>query len=263
MTARRSGRRSTPVSTKPSLRLERSLHREGYRLVAGMDEVGRGALAGPVSVGVVLVDESCRTAPTGLKDSKLVPPPRRRLLVPAIRRWAIAWGVGHAGADEIDALGIMACLRLAGRRALAAAGVRPDLVVLDGNHDWLTDPTREGLFGLGDDGPAEPPVRTVVKGDMRCSSVAGASILAKVERDDLMVALHDEHPDYGWDVNKGYAAPEHRRALVSRGACEMHRRSWNLLAAPVPAPQRHRTEGAAEATIPDIDLTSVAAGDRT
>ncbi|WP_226344614.1 ribonuclease HII [Agilicoccus flavus] len=235
--ARTAPRRTQPRSTKPSLRLERSLHREGFRLVAGMDEVGRGALAGPVSVGVVVVDESCPSAPVGLRDSKLVPPPRRRALVAPVRRWAIAWGVGHAGADEIDAHGIMACLRLAGLRALAAAGVRPDLVVLDGNHDWLTDPRREGLLGLVDaDTEPEVPVRTVIKGDMRCSSVAGASVLAKVERDDLMVALHERHPAYGWNVNKGYAAPDHREALLARGACELHRRSWNLLVAPEPDP---------------------------
>lgn len=236
------------VSRKPSLRVERELQRQGYRLVAGMDEVGRGALAGPVSVGVVVIDESCRSAPVGLRDSKLLPPRRRAELVDPVRRWALAFGVGHAGAHEIDAVGIMAALRLAGRRALAAAGVRPDVVVLDGNHDWLTDPRREGLLAClepsgptppGASGPPEfgdsavdlPPVRTLIKGDLRCSSVAAASVLAKVERDAAMVALAGEHPAYGWEVNKGYAAPEHRAALLRVGACALHRRTWNLLAA--------------------------------
>ncbi|WP_276511150.1 ribonuclease HII [Kineosphaera limosa] len=237
------------------MRVERDLQRQGYRLVAGMDEVGRGALAGPVSVGVVVIDEGCRSAPTGLKDSKLLPARRREELVAPVRRWALAFGVGHASAAEIDAVGIMAALRLAGRRALAAAGVRPDVIVLDGNHDWLTDPRREGLLGFTEPEPAAlaghpatevadaseaseslsgevPLVRTLIKGDMRCSSVAGASVLAKVERDAMMVSLAAQYPEYGWVGNKGYAATEHRAALLRLGACELHRRSWNLLAAP-------------------------------
>lgn len=239
MTARATSsaaRRPRTISRKPSLRVERDLQRQGYRLVAGMDEVGRGALAGPVSVGVVVVDETCRSAPVGLRDSKLLPPRRRAELVAPVRRWALAFGVGHAGADEIDAVGIMAALRLAGRRALVAAGVRPDVVVLDGNHDWLTDPRREGLLGClvpetDAEADAALPVLTLIKGDMRCSSVAAASVLAKVERDAAMVALAGDHPSYGWEVNKGYAAPEHRAALLRVGACELHRRTWNLLAA--------------------------------
>lgn len=247
----RARRAVRPVSRKPSLRVERDLQRQGYRLVAGMDEVGRGALAGPVSVGVVVVDETCRSAPVGLRDSKLLPPRRREELVAPVRRWALAFGVGHAGPEEIDAFGIMTALRLAGRRALAAAGLRPDVVVLDGNHDWLTDPRREGLLGFAGEETTDarlpevslrglaghgsgdlPPVRTLIKGDMRCSSVAGASVLAKVERDARMIALAQTHPEYGWAVNKGYAAPEHRAALLRLGACDLHRRSWNLLAAP-------------------------------
>ncbi len=216
--------------------MERSLQREGFALVAGMDEVGRGALAGPVSVGVVIVDATCRSAPVGLRDSKLLPPRRREQLVPPVRRWAVAWGVGHASAAEIDEIGIMGALRRAGRRALAATGIRPDVVLLDGNHDWLTDPAREGLFSCGGSGLGTehlPPVRTLIKGDMRCSSVAGASVLAKVERDAAMVDFARLHPGYGWEINKGYAAPEHRAALQRVGPCELHRRSWNLLAAPV------------------------------
>lgn len=245
-------RRPTRLSGKPSLRVERTLQREGFRLVAGMDEVGRGALAGPVSVGVVVVDETCRSGPVGLRDSKLLPPHRREQLVAPVRRWALAWGVGHASAAEIDEVGIMVALRRAGRRALLATGVRPDIVLLDGNHDWLTDPAREGLLAFADapadtaaeadlgDSPGSQdstvdlplPVRTLIKGDMRCSSVAGASVLAKVERDAAMVAYSQAHPDYGWAVNKGYAAPEHRNALLRLGPCALHRRSWNLLAAP-------------------------------
>jgi ribonuclease HII len=130
-------RRPSP-SVPPSLRLERQFLREGRTLVAGMDEVGRGSLAGPVSVGVLVVDAQTRTAPTGLRDSKLLSPAVREVLAPKVARWAVASAVGHAEPDEIDAIGIIAALRLAGRRALAQLPVLPDLVILDGNHDWLS-----------------------------------------------------------------------------------------------------------------------------
>jgi ribonuclease HII len=221
---------SAAPSKKPSLRVERALQRSGHRLLAGMDEVGRGALAGPVSVGVVVIDETVRSAPVGVKDSKLLTDRARHGLVPRIRRWAVAYAVGHAGPDEIDAFGIMVALRLAGTRALDALGVVPDLVILDGNHDWLTAPGEVGLLAFSDEaiGPSTPPVTTMIKADLKCSSVAAASVLAKVERDDLMVGLSADHPAYGWGLNKGYAAPEHLDALTRVGPCELHRRSWRL-----------------------------------
>lgn len=219
------------TSRKPSLRLERGLQRAGHRLVAGMDEVGRGAIAGPVSVGVVVVDEVCRSAPVGVKDSKLLSHQVRERLVPKIQGWARAYAVGHASSDEIDQHGIMVALRRAGTRALAGLAVTPDLVILDGNHDWLSDPHRVGLLGLGQDGTGQAPrltVRTMVKADMYCSSVAAASVLAKVERDAIMVALAAEVPGYAWELNKGYCAPEHLAALQSQGPSVHHRRSWRL-----------------------------------
>jgi ribonuclease HII len=205
-----------------------------------MDEVGRGALAGPVSVGVVVVDEVCRSAPVGVKDSKLLSHQVRERLVPKIRGWATGYAVGHASPGEIDAYGIMVGLRLAGTRALAALPVIPDLVLLDGNHDWLTDPARIGLLGLIEDGSdwltavagcgplRSIPVRTMVKADMSCSSVAAASVLAKVERDAMMVDLAAVVPGYAWALNKGYSAPEHFAALGSLGPSVHHRRSWRL-----------------------------------
>lgn len=213
-------------SRRPSLRIERALQRDGYRLLAGMDEVGRGALAGPVSVGVCVIDETTRTVPQGVKDSKLLSQPARERMVPKVQRWAVDYAVGHASAAEIDQLGIMACLRLAGTRALGQLSVIPDLVLLDGNHDWLTDPQREGLLGLLGDGRTTPPVRTLIKADMTCSSVAAASVLAKVERDGIITALGEEHPHFGWSGNKGYSAPDHLSALEQHGPCEHHRRSW-------------------------------------
>lgn len=215
------------TSRRPSLRLEREFQRAGHLVIAGMDEVGRGALAGPVSVGVCVIDPSVRTAPMGVRDSKLMTAAARTAMVPRLHRWAVAYAVGHASPSEIDEVGIIAALRLAGRRALAACGVRPDLVILDGHHDWLTDPGEVGLFAeLVDD--AVPPVTTVIKADMRCSSVAAASVLAKVERDAIMVCLDPEHPEYGWAGNKGYAAAEHLAALTAKGASVHHRRSWRL-----------------------------------
>ena len=236
-------------SKKPNLRVERALQRDGYRLLAGMDEVGRGALAGPVSVGVVLIDESCRSAPQGVKDSKLLPPSARERMVPRIQRWSRAYAVGHASPDEIDAIGIIAALRLAGTRALhtvAVAGWVPDLVILDGNHDWLTEPADVGLFAFADDSPPRvPPVTTMIKADLKCSSVAAASVLAKVTRDRLMVGLGAEHTAYGWVENKGYAAPEHMAALRVHGPTEHHRRSWNL---PVVDDERAPTDATAGLT---------------
>ncbi|KGM09895.1 hypothetical protein N868_17900 [Cellulomonas carbonis T26] len=194
--------------------------------MVGMDEVGRGALAGPVSVGAVAVDLTTRTCPSGVADSKLLTPGARRRLLPALGRWGLARAVGHASPAEIDEVGIVAALRLAGGRALAALGVAPDVVLLDGSHDWLSPPLQPDLF-------VEVPevgfaVRTRVKADQRCASVAAASVLAKCERDDLMVALDAAHPEYGWGGNKGYGAPEHVEALRRLGPCPEHRRSWRL-----------------------------------
>lgn len=215
-------------SKPPSRRLERELIASGHRYVAGMDEVGRGALAGPVSVGVVVVDESTGRTPAGLRDSKLLRPAERERLCAPIRRWAVACAVGHAGPDEIDRYGIIAGLRMAGNRALAALaqlGVVPDVVVLDGKHNWLSHPPH--LPALPVTGPAVPVVMRI-KADLTVTAVAAASVLAKTERDGLMVGLHEQHPAYGWHENKGYSAPEHAAALRALGPCDLHRRSWSL-----------------------------------
>jgi ribonuclease HII len=218
----------SPAGRAPSLRVERGLLRAGCTLLAAVDEVGRGALAGPASVGVVLVDASVRTAPSGVRDSKLLTPAAREALVPRIRRWALASAVGHAGPDEVDRVGILGALRAAARRALAALPMTPDLVLLDGSHDWLTDPASDGLLAFCADAVVTPPVRTLVKADLSCSSVAAASVLAKVERDAMMLELAPRYPQYGWAVNKGYATPEHLAALTACGASEHHRRTWRL-----------------------------------
>lgn len=216
------------MSAAPSLRYERELLRAGTRWLASVDEVGRGSLAGPVTVGIVLVDLSVRTAPTGLRDSKLLTAAQRDRLVPRLRRWAPAWAVGHAHPHEIDEVGILRALRLAGERAFAQLPVRPDRVLLDGNYDWVSRPAPTLFDDPADAEQDPPPVTTRVKADLRCASVAAASVLAKTSRDAIMVGLAQDFPAYGWDLNKGYASPEHRAALVAHGPCVQHRRSWNL-----------------------------------
>jgi ribonuclease HII len=212
----------------PSLRFERRLLRGGLTTLACTDEVGRGALCGPVTIGAVLVTEQTRTAPQGVRDSKLLTPGARRRLVPRIQRWAAAYGVGHASPQEIDEFGIITAMRLAGHRALAELGVEPDTVLLDGNHDYLSPPAQATMFEPPVVLDRVPPVVTMVKADLRCAAVAAASILAKTARDDIMVALADDYPAYCWADNKGYAAPEHMAALAALGPTPHHRVSWSL-----------------------------------
>jgi ribonuclease HII len=221
----------------PTLRFERQAWREGAGLLAAIDEVGRGALAGPVSVGVVLLAADTKPAPLGVADSKLLTPQARQQLVPRIRRWALDCAVGHAAAAEIDTVGIIAALRLAAERAVAQLSSRPDWVLLDGNHNYLTRPATLPFFDLLG-GPHDPgradrwecdvPVRTIIKGDLRCSSIAAASVLAKTERDALLIELAEQHPHYGFAENKAYASPAHIAALAEHGPCAVHRKSWNL-----------------------------------
>lgn len=214
----------------PTLRTERALLRGGVRLLASIDEVGRGALAGPVSVGVVVIDATSSAAPTGVRDSKLLTPVAREALIPSIRAWAHSCAVGHAEPAEIDERGIIAALRLAAERALDSLPVAPDAVLLDGSHDWLTRPAVQAdLFGdLEPTRPPGPVVHTRVKADLTCAAVAAASILAKVERDAIMRDLGVRIPDYGWVHNVGYAAPDHLAALERIGPSAWHRRSWRL-----------------------------------
>ncbi len=225
------------VIRRPNLRLEKELLRGGTARLAAMDEVGRGALAGPVTVGVVVVTASIGRVPPGLADSKLLTPAAREALVRPIRRWVTEYAVGHASPAEIDTIGIMAALRLAGRRALGSLSGPVDAVLLDGNHNYLSEPAV--LAAACDDpllfdvlpvaiGPVEPTVHVRIKADLTCAAVAGASVLAKTERDHLLVQMHPTHPVYGFAVNKGYGTPEHVAALREYGPSPVHRRSWRL-----------------------------------
>ena len=190
----------------------------GARLIIGMDEVGRGALAGPVAVGVCAISAP-DDFPSGLRDSKLLSAKRREALDPLVRAWG-ACAVGDASAEEIDQLGITRCLGLAGHRALVAlhelgVPVADAVVLLDGKHDWLTPVLKSPLS-----------VVMRIKADQDCGVVAGASVVAKVWRDDLMVALAEQHPQFGWDGNKGYGAAVHMAAIATHGATDWHRRTW-------------------------------------
>lgn len=216
----------------PTLDVERSFLSPGVRLLAGVDEVGRGALAGPVSVGIAVVNLEDHSLIADVRDSKLLKPEDRERLEPLVRDWAVASAVGHATAREIDEVGIIAALRLAGTRAwfeILAAGVTPDVVLLDGSHNWLSPEVQASLFDTGTSGPwCEAPVHTRVKADMSCLSVAAASVLAKVARDRIMVDLHAEVPHYAWNENKGYATSAHREVIRLQGPSAYHRTSWNL-----------------------------------
>jgi ribonuclease HII len=221
------------MSVAPTLDYERRFRSSGARLLAGIDEVGRGALAGPVSVGIAVVDLQQQKLLADVRDSKLLKVADRERLVPLVQEWCVASAVGHASANEIDEFGIIGALRLAGNRAwfaVLAAGIRPEVVLLDGSHNWLSPDLQPSLF---DEAPAEPgcdaPVHTLVKADMQCLSVAAASILAKVERDTMMCELHTQYPAYGWDENKGYGTAAHKEALRSAGPTPYHRVSWQLL----------------------------------
>ncbi|MEZ2389137.1 ribonuclease HII [bacterium RCC_150] len=232
------GVRTKKVIEFPTLDVERSFLCPGVKLLAGIDEVGRGALAGPVSVGIAVVDLEGHGLLEGVRDSKLLKPEDRERLEPLVRAWAVASAVGHASSAEIDALGLVAALRLAGTRAwweILATGISPDVVLLDGSHNWLSPPVQESLFDSepADSEPAVPgceaPVHMRVKADLSCLSVAAASVLAKVARDRTMVALHEEYPSFGWNENKGYATPAHREVLRTSGPSPYHRLSWNII----------------------------------
>ena len=208
------------VVASPTLDHETQLYGGGARFVIGCDEVGRGAIAGPVAVGLCVVDVSVGAMPEGLRDSKLLSEKRREALAPLAASWALFSAVGLATAKEVDEVGIIAALGLAGKRALlslheAGALVRESVILLDGSHDWLT--------------PAlQSPVRltTRVKADRDCASVAAASVVAKVHRDRLMIDAHDSTPGYGWSSNKGYGSADHFAAIAQLGATDFHRRTW-------------------------------------
>jgi ribonuclease HII len=207
-------------SAIPNLKAERELFDGGAPVVLACDEVGRGALAGPVTVGLVLIDASVRRMPAGLRDSKLMTEPRREAMAPRAATWVRGWAVGEASAAEIDELGIMACLGLAGARAYAALTAAQEValdapLLLDGNYDWLSASIER-----------RARVTTRIKADRDCASVAAASVIAKVHRDRGMRVSHEDFPVYGWNENKGYSSRGHFAALAEHGPSALHRHTW-------------------------------------
>ena len=215
---------------RPTLDFENTLFSRGAKLIAGMDEVGRGCLAGPVSVGVAVISIENINPPENLADSKLLTHEQREELLPLVKTWVKDFAVGHASNDEIDEIGLTRALRRAGRRALVQLVTKPDHLILDGKHNWLMpEKETQNMFEKEfDDGPLSVDLKiiTQVKADLTCASVAAASIVAKTTRDQMMSELSKEFPNYFWAENKGYAAPEHLEAIQSFGATKYHRVSW-------------------------------------
>lgn len=180
----------------------------GLHPICGVDEAGRGPLAGPVCAAAVILPEHLQIP--GLTDSKKLTDKKRRELFPIIQEQAIAYGIGLASESEIDEINILQATFLAMGRALEQLSIRPALALIDGN--------RETDFGL--------PVKTVVKGDSLSANIAAASILAKVTRDNLMLELAQQYPEYGFDIHKGYGTKAHYEALRTYGPCPIHRRSF-------------------------------------
>jgi len=217
---------SSKTSQLPSLSFENSFFETGTRFVIGIDEVGRGSIAGPVAVGVCLLDKQrdLSSWPVKLKDSKLITEKTREEIFPLVSSWVSGWAVGMATVEEIETKGIVESLSLAGSRALEQLIRDPALreaiakdgvmLILDGSHNWL------GTKALG------MPVTVKTKADRDCVSVACASVLAKVTRDKLMLEIHDQHPMFGLASNKGYASESHISALREHGPSPVHRVSW-------------------------------------
>ncbi len=211
----------------PSLRNEKACWERGAQVVVGLDEVGRGAWAGPLTIGAAVLPRDRRV--NRVRDSKQLDEAERERLFDRLTGWCVAWGVGHASQVECDHLGMSEAQRLAAARALEATGVVPDAVLVDGAWDFV---------GNG-------VTQTIVRGDATCLSIATASILAKVTRDRIMRAVAPDHPAFGFDDNKGYPSPCHRTALAGYGPSAIHRRSWVFMdKLPWTGVVRHRRPGA-------------------
>lgn len=196
------------MTASPSLRQERELWAGGHDVVVGVDEVGRGAWAGPMMVGAAVLPRDRRVY--RVRDSKMLTEAQREKLFDRLTGWCRAWAVGAASQEECDGVGMAEAQRRAARRAIEGLGVRPDHVLIDGNWDFV---------GLG-------CTTRLIKGDATCLSIATASILAKVTRDRIMRAEAEHFPVYEFDANKGYPCPRHKMALRGYGPSAIHRRSW-------------------------------------
>ena len=199
--------------TVPTLARERALWAEGHEVVVGVDEVGRGSWAGPISVGAAVLPRDRRVY--NVRDSKMLTEVERERLFPRLASWCVTWAVGHASQQECDDIGMSAAQKLAARRAIEGLGVTPDALLIDGLWDFVTS---SGVYS--------GKVTRIVKGDAKCLSIATASILAKVTRDRIMRAEAEHFPAYDFDLNKGYPCPRHKAALAAWGPTTIHRRAW-------------------------------------
>ncbi|MGH1503650.1 MAG: ribonuclease HII [Acidimicrobiales bacterium] len=195
----------------PGLAAEKEFWDDGCDVVVGIDEVGRGAWAGPLTIGAVVVPRDRRI--NKVRDSKQLTEAEREALYDRITEWARAWSVGHASHQECDALGMSAAQKLAARRAIDGLGLPVDAVILDGKWDFV----------------GHRRTTMLVKGDTKCLSIAAASILAKVTRDRMMRAWNEELPAWDFAWNKGYPCPRHQAALQAYGPSAVHRRSWAFM----------------------------------
>ena len=209
---------TTVPRLRPSLRrrapgtaFESSLWDQGLDIVVGVDEVGRGAWAGPLTIGAVIVPRDRRIYK--IRDSKQLTEDEREAMFDRIVAWADGWSVGHASPEECDHLGMSKAQKLAARRALDGLAADVDHVLVDGTWDFIES----------------TPVTTIVKGDQKSLSIAAASILAKVTRDRLMRSMAQQYPWYAFDSNKGYPCPRHQSALQVLGPSTTHRRSWAFM----------------------------------
>lgn len=188
--------------------IENSHFANGIEIICGVDEAGRGPLAGPVCAAAVILPKDLEIP--GLNDSKKLTDKRRRELMPIIKEQALAFGIAFASHEEIDQINILQATFLAMERALSQLKIRPDLALIDGN--------RQKDFGIN--------VETVVKGDSRSANIAAASVLAKVTRDDYMEAMAQEYPGYGFEIHKGYGTKAHYEALRNLGPSPIHRMTF-------------------------------------
>ncbi len=229
--------RSAPARRAPTRTIERELWDRGHAVVVGIDEVGRGAWAGPLMVGAAVLPRDRRV--NGVRDSKLLGEPARERLFDRVAEWCLAWAVGAASQAECDELGMAEAQRLATRRALDAVtaqlGAIPDAAVADGKWDFVS--------------PAVPHVEMRVRADLHCLSVAAASILAKVTRDRVMRELAEHYPWWAFETNKGYPCPQHKAALGAHGPSAVHRRTWVFMDHFVPWPGVPRVVRAEQPTL--------------
>jgi ribonuclease HII len=196
------------MTPPPSLAVERALWDAGHRVVVGVDEVGRGAWAGPIMVGAAVLPRDRRVYK--VRDSKMLREVERERLFGRLAAWCQTWAVGAASQEECDEVGMAEAQRRAARRAIDGLGVTPDQVLVDGNWDFV---------GLG-------CTKRIIKGDATCLSIATASVLAKVTRDRIMREESTHYPGYEFDSNKGYPCPRHKMALHAYGPSAIHRRTW-------------------------------------